>query len=253
MRALFSVVAFGIAACTVSGPSSLPQMQAGAGIAIDGGTISVDAKTAHAADSDALGGVAASSYQTTAAADGKYLGQSATAANAAKLGGVAPDSYAVRDSSGNIDLGSSRVLISSPFNSTTTFGLFCGQTSVTYQGSISISSGMSTTTGYQAAKLLCEKVATCNSLAHMCRPDEMVMSLQLGAIDFSTMGSDNIVWVAAGVSSEVAAGLVNDCNAFTSNLTGQLANVFNLNAGGQPAGVPMTKTCNLSWAIACCY
>ncbi|HUJ28636.1 MAG TPA: hypothetical protein VLW85_21585 [Myxococcales bacterium] len=239
-------------ACTVSGPSSLPQMQAGAGIAIDGGTISVDPKTAHAADSDALGGVAASSYQTTAAADGKYLGLSSTAANAAKLGGTPAASYAVKDSGGNIDLGGGRVLITSATNQTTTFGLFCGQTSVTYSGSISVSSGMSTTSGYQAAKLLCEQVSACTSLSHMCRPDEMVMSLQLGAIDFSSMSDDNIVWVAAGVSSEASAGLVNDCGAFTSNSSSQLAGVFDLKAGGANAGVPQIKQCSLNYAIACC-
>jgi hypothetical protein len=250
----------------VSGPSSLPtgsQLKAGPGITIDASNnISVDPATAHAADSDQLGGVAAASYPTTAAADAKYLAKTAQAADSARLGGVAPTSFAVKDSGGNVDLGGGRVVLTfgtgANAASTSAFGLFCG-TSAATTGAVAFTSGMTTTNGYQGSKKTCEAVAGCGPLAHMCRPAEMMASLEVGAVNFTNFGANTSLWVASGVHWEGSGGPVpigDDCIGYTSGAagTGELGATFIIKPGSVTgnAGIPGKSACNTSNSIACC-
>lgn len=252
-----------LCSCTISGPTSLPNgtaVVAGDGIKIGSdGKVSVDPATAHAATADQLGGVAAVSYQTAAAADAKYLGKTAQAADSAKVGGFAPASFAVKDSGGNVDLGAGRVVLSfgtgATAASTSAFGLFCGQTAGT-NGNVTFTVGMATTNGYQGAKKNCEAVATCGALAHMCTPAEMISSLGVGAINFASFAQDSALWVASGVRWDVTGApptVSDDCNGYTSAAASpNFGAVFVIKASNLPKGVPDKKACSLSNPVACC-
>jgi hypothetical protein len=220
--------------------------------------ISVDPATAHAANADQLGAVPAASYQTAAAAGSKYLGKNDTAADSAKLGGAAPTSFAVKDSGGNVNLGAGRVLVTSASGaSTSIFGLFCGQSAPT-TGSISFSTGMTWTNGYQGAKKTCEAVAACGPLAHMCTPAEMMTSLEVGAINFTNFGANSALWVASGVHWDIPGTpntIADDCIGYTSAAaTAEFGAVFILKPSSVTgnAGIPGKSACNSSIPIACC-
>jgi hypothetical protein len=113
-------------------------------------------------------------------------------------------------------------------------GTFCGQTAASYNGNIK-SQVSGTTTGYEAAKSICQM--TCQSpSAHMCSSEELIRSRALGSAVI-TLES----WISTGIQNiTVPAGAFSDCGAWE---------VANSSVGPDVSG---WQTCSASQPIACC-
>jgi hypothetical protein len=117
---------------------------------------------------------------------------------------------------------------------------YCG-TSAPTNGAISFN-GL---TGYAAAKAMCQASTGCGSsaTAHMCSPEEVTRTLQLGA----SVGNGG--WYTAGMYVPVPteSASVSDCSGWTSNTTATL--------GPTVAGTPPTpsfENCSNMANILCC-
>jgi hypothetical protein len=122
-------------------------------------------------------------------------------------------------------------------------GKYCGMTgSVT--GNLA---PLSTSTGYAAAKGLCQAVSGCSAAAHVCTSEEMVRHAATGG----TLTAN--VWYATGTLSwtwnpSVMNNLaMNDCIAFSSAATTYYGSMWLMATNG-----PNFSLCNASYPIACC-
>lgn len=99
--------------------------------------------------------------------------------------------------------------------------------------------GPNATTGYAAAKALCEGVNTCSKSAHMCTSEEVVRMAQLG------IGTAN-GWISTGGSSADPANTrdFTDCGGWTNPATNQSGTVW--------ATAPGFDACSNKYPIVCC-
>ena len=107
--------------------------------------------------------------------------------------------------------------------------IHCGVTSTTFTGALG---------GYPGAKAACESRCGSSS-AHMCTPDEMVRTAQLGATMPSAEG-----WIAGGVNTSGSA-TQSDCGGFTLATAGLDGLTFTGTAPGR-------VDCSASLPILCC-
>lgn len=133
--------------------------------------------------------------------------------------------------------------------STSVNGLYCGKSIATLGLFQDNASG---TTGYRAAKVVCESVCN-NKNAHMCSPAEVALSAQVGAVPAGIA-----IWVASGMYSFYSPGGAPsyDCIGYTSNAAGAMGSDLHTDMNG-PGGTlrvfPDIDYCNTGGhSIGCC-
>jgi hypothetical protein len=121
-------------------------------------------------------------------------------------------------------------------------GTYCGFTASTG----AVFSGPGTQTGYASARAQCQALTGCSAtVAHMCTPDELVRTKQLGrAITYS--GGSGYGWIASGVGSGTNA---TDCTGWTVGTTTAQGGAW---YESPPTSEPALSGCQVSNPILCC-
>lgn len=141
--------------------------------------------------------------------------------------------YALEASRATVALTAARHVVVDGGQSTSVGGLHCGATAAT-TGHIRTADGG--VEGYRAGKLLCQ--AACNSpSAHMCRPSELIASVELGVNASSG-------WIAGGFIFSGTGPLMNDCSGFRS--------ADSMMSGANWSGFVNVAGCNSLSPILCC-
>jgi hypothetical protein len=101
--------------------------------------------------------------------------------------------------------------------------------------------------GPTGAKAKCE-AATGSAAAHMCTPEEMVRSLQLGVAPPAEPG-----WIYTGSAAYFVPGgtgkTADDCSGWTASTSSALGMTW---VGGGPPTFASPQACNLTFKILCC-
>ena len=201
----------------------------------------------------ATGSIGPTGPSATTAQVANYALDAVTAQNSLALNGIPASSYLTTDGGvlavPGISVGTGPVLMTytpsdgGPSVQYTVNGVYCGATGTTTGAIADSTTG---NTGYRAAKLLCERVASCGPAAHMCSLEEVARSFQVGAIASGALdNTSGDLWISGGYFGD-------DCVSFT-NASGTYSGAIisrsdNLSSGGAMVYEP----CDGNYNIACC-